>query len=74
MSAPAPAVPPIKMRPSTAPAAGKGERPLITPRNKKASRSLFRELQGTCDTMAHSKKKLKKQTKEEMTVDAQTGV
>ena len=57
MSAPAPAVPPIKMRPSTAPAAGKGERPLITPRNKKASRSLFRELQGTCDTMAHSKKR-----------------
>lgn len=32
--------------------------PPITPRNKKASRSLFRELMGTVGTMRHSKKRV----------------
>ena len=32
--------------------------PPLTPRNKKASRSLFKELEGTCGTMKHARKRV----------------
>ena len=56
-----PAVPPISglssaRRASSAPRSRTTEPPpLITPRNKKASRSLFREIRGTVETMHHSR-------------------
>ena len=47
----------LQKRASSAPKREKPPPPPITPRNKKASRSLFRELEGTVMTMRHAKKR-----------------